>query len=317
MAKYRQLYTDFWSDGFIVDLTAQEKYFYLYLMTNPKTTQCGIYELPKNIIVWETGYSREIIDNLLQRFTKYKKILYCENTKEIMIINWAKYNIPNNTNAIKCVNKEVKAVKNKEFLNVLYKQYSNLKLNTDKLFLGMDECLSKENLKQGPYKDIPRGYEGAYNGLASNEIRNKKQEAINKKEEARSNKEEVVEVISVFESNIHTPTPIEKEKLIDLCYKFNFTLVTLAIEEAIIYNAKNIGYIEKVLDSWRLKGIKTSEDVCRNKNKWKESKNNVLENKPCDGWNYLGQREYDFEKLERKLLGWDNSHVVSMPQKIV
>ncbi len=23
-----------------------------------------------------------------------------------------------------------------------------------------------------------------------------------------------------------------------------------------------------------------------------------------DPWNYDGQREYDFEKLERKLLGW-------------
>ena len=32
MAKYRQLYTEFWSDSFVLELTPEEKYFYLYLM---------------------------------------------------------------------------------------------------------------------------------------------------------------------------------------------------------------------------------------------------------------------------------------------
>ena len=32
MAKYRQLHTDFWNDGFVLDLTPEEKYFYIYLM---------------------------------------------------------------------------------------------------------------------------------------------------------------------------------------------------------------------------------------------------------------------------------------------
>lgn len=48
MAKYRQLYTEFWKDGFVVELEPEEKYFYLYLLTNANTSQCGIYELPKN-----------------------------------------------------------------------------------------------------------------------------------------------------------------------------------------------------------------------------------------------------------------------------
>lgn len=47
MAVFRQIHIDFWQDGFILDLTPEEKYFYLYLMTNSKTTQCGVYELPK------------------------------------------------------------------------------------------------------------------------------------------------------------------------------------------------------------------------------------------------------------------------------
>ena len=51
MAVYRNVHIEFWQDGFILDLTPEEKYFYIYLMTNSKTSQCGIYELPKRIIL--------------------------------------------------------------------------------------------------------------------------------------------------------------------------------------------------------------------------------------------------------------------------
>ena len=45
MAKYRQLHTTFWNDSLILDLTPEQKYFYIYLLTNPNVTQCGIYEI--------------------------------------------------------------------------------------------------------------------------------------------------------------------------------------------------------------------------------------------------------------------------------
>ncbi|RKH69918.1 DNA replication protein DnaD, partial [Corallococcus sp. AB032C] len=57
MAKFRQIHVDFWQDSFVIELTPEEKYFYLYLMTNSKTSQCGIYELPKKIIEMDTGYN--------------------------------------------------------------------------------------------------------------------------------------------------------------------------------------------------------------------------------------------------------------------
>lgn len=81
MAKYRQVHTTFWDDAFVLDLTPEEKYFYLYLMTNNKTTQCGIYELPKRVIEMHTGYNRETVDKLLQRFVDYEKIIYNDKTK--------------------------------------------------------------------------------------------------------------------------------------------------------------------------------------------------------------------------------------------
>jgi hypothetical protein len=119
MAIYRQIYITFWQDPFILDLTPEEKYFYLYLMTNSKTRQCGCYELPKKIMELETGYNRETVDKLLGRFVGYKKIMYDEVTSEILLVNWLKYNPINNVNIEKCVLKEMADTKSGPLLSVL------------------------------------------------------------------------------------------------------------------------------------------------------------------------------------------------------
>jgi len=134
MAKYRQIYTEFWSDSFILELTPEEKFFYLYILTNTKSKQSGIYELSKRFIETETGLNRETIDILIKKFSEYDKILYCEETKEIMVLNWIKYNIPNNQNIIKCVNGEIRKIKNKEFLKILFKRCVAAQLDVEKIF---------------------------------------------------------------------------------------------------------------------------------------------------------------------------------------
>ncbi|ENK0837862.1 DnaD domain protein [Clostridium botulinum] len=459
MAKYRQLYTEFWNDSFVLELDPEEKYFYTYLLTNPNTSQCGIYELPKKIIEMQTGYKEETVDKLLKKFEGYKKIIYSEETKEIIILNWAKYNEPNNINAIKCVSKELKKIKNKNFIDELYFQYSNIGLEVDKLFPDIKDTLASkhknnkvedsfinedekkqiedkinqnenelinidtydekrekfidknrdnkvqdsfivkdENYKtrdsfmaihensetednfidigknrfanigkgyeiKDSYTDITKDYEGAHKGLASKEIISNKQEIINNKEEVISNsccsnkekesknniqdnndfkvdmytkvatkintttdttvKSDMVEscranfkniksVLAVFESNIHKAVPMEEKKIIAWGNKFSYDVIVMAIEEAIVNNIKNIGYIEKILNTWFAKGLNSIEDIKAYKTQWEEKKNK-LNNKEkskkntVDHWDYGEQREYDFEELERKLLGWQTA----------
>ena len=118
MAKFRQIHVEFWQDGFVLELTPEEKYFYIYLMTNSKTCQCGIYELPKRIIETETGYNRETVDKLLKRFEEYGKIKYSDETREIIILNWIKHNRIDSIKVKKCIEKELNQVKNKEFLKL-------------------------------------------------------------------------------------------------------------------------------------------------------------------------------------------------------
>ncbi len=126
MAKFRSIQTDFWQDDFTLILTPEEKYFYIYLMTNTKSNQLGCYVLPKKVIEMETGYNRETIEKLLDRFVEYEKILYSEETNEILILNWYKYNWLRSENTKKCIMKEFESVKNPYFAKVLqdlFKQF--------------------------------------------------------------------------------------------------------------------------------------------------------------------------------------------------
>lgn len=95
MATYRIVSTNFWEDEKIIDLfSPEDKYFMLYLLTNPRTTQLGIYKLPKKIMSFELGYSNESVSVLIDRFeTKYNTISYNHKTQEIAILNSLKYSI--------------------------------------------------------------------------------------------------------------------------------------------------------------------------------------------------------------------------------
>ncbi|WP_434284592.1 DnaD domain-containing protein [Clostridium botulinum] len=295
MAKYRQLHTQFWSDGFVLDLTPEEKYFYLYLMSNTKTSQCGVYELPLRVIEMETGYNRETVIKLIKRFIAYKKIKYDEETKEIMIFNWVKYNVPNNINSIKCINKELKNIKNKEFIKILYLKYCELQLDIEKLFDGIF-ILTNEK------KTLERGFQGVNEDIGSKEVISNKQEVTN--EEINTNLEDVV---TFFKKNICTPKDLEYRKIKEWTNRIDYDVIIMAIEEAVKYNAKNIQYIENVLYSWDERDLKTKKDVQNYKKQWSTNKKNNGSN--TDSWSLIDQRQYDFKELERKLLGWENENV--------
>ena len=145
MAIYRQIQTNFWQDGFVGELTPEEKYFYFYLLTNPRTTQCGISEINIRIMEAETGYNRETIEKLIKRFEEYGKIIYCRETREIIILNWVKYNFINSKNTICCINKELKLVKNKSFIDLLYKSCLKRGYDVQTIFKGVDLDIVEES----------------------------------------------------------------------------------------------------------------------------------------------------------------------------
>ena len=120
MAAFRKISVTFWADSFVGELTPEQKYFYLYLMTNDKTTQCGIYETSIRKICFDTGYNSETVIKLLDFFEQKNKIRFSKETNEIALLNWVKFNDSNSPKVLACVEKELKQVKNRVLIQYLY-----------------------------------------------------------------------------------------------------------------------------------------------------------------------------------------------------
>ena len=95
MALKRIIDVDFWNDDKVMDLfDVKDKLFMLYLLTNPHTTQLGVYSINKKHMAFEMGVSVDVINGLLKKFEKeYQIIRYSDKTKEIAIKNYLKYSV--------------------------------------------------------------------------------------------------------------------------------------------------------------------------------------------------------------------------------
>ena len=117
MGSYRNISISFWSDQKIDDdFTPEDKYFYLYLLTNPHTNICGCFEISWKQLSSETGYTRETIAKLIDRMQRIHHVIrFDESTMEILLLNWWKYNWSRSEKLYKAVEGVANHVKNKEF----------------------------------------------------------------------------------------------------------------------------------------------------------------------------------------------------------
>lgn len=117
MAIYRSVHLSFWTDNKVEDeFTPEDKYFYLYLLTNPQTNICGCYEVSWSQLTRQTGYNKDTVIRLLDRFENVHKIIkFNEENKEILIIHWHKYNWSRSKDTLKGVEKVAEYIKTNEF----------------------------------------------------------------------------------------------------------------------------------------------------------------------------------------------------------
>lgn len=126
MARYRNVSTSFWEDNKIVDdFTPEDKYIYLYCMTNPHTNLCGCYEISLKQIAYETGYNTDSVERLLKRLDRAHEVIrYSAPTKELLIINWDKYNWSRSEKLDKPLLAEISAIKCSDFRRFLAEKYN-------------------------------------------------------------------------------------------------------------------------------------------------------------------------------------------------
>lgn len=144
---------NFWNDDKVIDyFSPEDKLFMLYLMTNPHTTQLGVYSINKKQMAFELGYSLDTINVLLDRFeNKYQMIKYVNETKEIAIKNYLKYSIIKGGKPVEdLLEKEIKQVKDKSLLGYVYeniKDYENLNDTVKKVLSSFNNYITNDNDK--------------------------------------------------------------------------------------------------------------------------------------------------------------------------
>lgn len=147
----RVVSTSFWEDETIVnDFSPEDKYFYLYLLTNPHTTQLGIYKLVPKIAAFELGYSKEAVIVLLGRFEKkYGMIQYNSKTCEVAIKNYLRHSIIKGGKPVMdCLVKEEGRVEDKSLLEYLYNNYiyiDNLNITVKEYINHLGYLLNKNS----------------------------------------------------------------------------------------------------------------------------------------------------------------------------
>lgn len=91
----RSIDTRFWKDGFVRKLNPLDRYLFVYLLTNDHSTWCGIYELPLDIMSFESGIEeKELMKSMLPRL--HPKVIYLEGW--VYIPNWVKYHLSESGN---------------------------------------------------------------------------------------------------------------------------------------------------------------------------------------------------------------------------
>ena len=110
--------TEFWTHPNTEDFTSEDMYFMQWLLTNPFTTQLGIYSISLKDSANQLRYSKDALLSLLERFQDvYGVIIWSPSTKEVAIKNFLRHSIIKGGKPVEdCIKKEMTKVKNKSLI---------------------------------------------------------------------------------------------------------------------------------------------------------------------------------------------------------
>lgn len=246
MAIFRCVSPNFWSDPKVDDdFTPEDKYFYLYLLTNPHTTLSGCYELGKRQASRELGYNEETVDRLIYRMeTVHNVIRYDKATKEILLLNWHKYNWSKSPKCLKGVEYSLQNIKSDAFrkycADTLSIQYRYSIDTTVSVSVTVTEPITETVIY--PNRD-----------------------SLNNSEEKTSAVDaDLTQIVQRYEEVAGSFPRSALEKLQNWRKTFGTDMILLAIDRAAEANKLSWAYINGILASWQREGVRTVVDVAAN-----------------------------------------------------
>lgn len=243
MAIFRCVSPNFWSDPKVDDdFTPEDKYFYLYLLTNPHTTLSGCYELGKRQASRELGYNEETVDRLIYRMeTVHNVIRYDKATKEILLLNWHKYNWSKSPKCLKGVEYSLQNIKSDAFrkycADTLSIQYRYSIDTTVSVTATVTEPITKTII----YPNID----------SSN----------NSKEKAPAVDVGLAQIVQRYQQAVGDFPRSALDKLQGWREVFSTEMILLAIDRAAEANKRSWAYINGILKGWQSDGVHTPGDA--------------------------------------------------------
>ena len=166
MSVKRIVDTSFWNDEKVVEkFTPEDKYFMLYLLTNPHSTQLGVYQITKRHMAFELGYSVEAVSALIDRFeNRYGIIKYSTETSEVAIKNYLKYSIVKGGKPVEdLLIKELALIKDKSLLRYVYDNIHDCETLIDTIKRFLPRLIGEKEKVSQKEKDFNENVNGGEN----------------------------------------------------------------------------------------------------------------------------------------------------------
>lgn len=254
MGVYRPVQTEFWTDPKVVEeFTPEDRLFYLYLLTNPSTTQIGIYQITKKTMAFELGYSIESINALMDRFIRHHKLIdYNPETREVVILNWGKHNF-------KRAGKPIVDLVTKELRNVKHRPYIQLVAphvpvdSIREIYESWYESSTNRGTNRGQTKEEEETKE---------ETKEEEKEKGANDESSPSPLNELGNLISFFQTEGfgNATTFIIDEMRYEL-EDSSYDVVRYALEQSVTNGVRNWNYAKKIIKDKREKNLLTREAI--------------------------------------------------------
>lgn len=116
MGVYRHVQTAIWHDPFFFSLSTRDKVFFLYLISNGNTTQCGIFEHSTAMMAMDLHYNERVVKEQVQWFINQGKLKHDPGTNEFFVVSWLTYHYSLSPSVQTKIKSELAKVKSPDLL---------------------------------------------------------------------------------------------------------------------------------------------------------------------------------------------------------
>lgn len=273
MAIYRQLHTTFWKDKLVGEWNKDQKLFFLYLLSNDYTTQCGVYEINKRYAKFELDMTDQEIEAHIDFLISEGRIIFNEKSEEVMIVNWLKYNSARSPKVAAVIDKELKNIKTLEFeLEVIKKcsefGYPIKTKEPKKDTVSIGYRYSMDTILQ------PASSPATASSPTHNQHSNSNSEV---KGATPAASETMFDAYQRFFGHLYSP--IQAEDMQKWAEDITETVVVEAMYRASI-NMRDYGYAVGIMKNWAKKGVKSMDDVSADDKRFAMTNQTKFSNRP-------------------------------------